>query len=138
MHPLHYPLPTPLCRRLICPCCDIFSQHGQPFPYLLYLGLQVFHLGACFPPPLFHLLDFRLGRLNSAPQLHKILVEGFDGQRKIFRLLCPGFLGTLNSVLEILSTLFVDFQLGLGCLEALADRLGQAVDPLPQWIDLIH
>ena len=42
------------------------------------------------------------------------------------------------SVLEILSTLFVDFQLCLGCLEALADRLGQAVDPLPQWINLIH
>ena len=69
-----------------------------------------------------------LGRLDLAAQLHKILVEGTDGCRKIFRLLCLGFLGTLNSLLEILSTLFVDLQLGLGCLEALADRLGQAVD----------
>ena len=65
-------------------------------------------------------------------------MEGAGGCRKILCLLCPGFLGTLNSVLEILSTLFLDFQLGLGCPEALPDRLGQAVDPLPQSIDLIY
>ena len=138
MHPLCHPFPLPLRRPLPCPCCKIFSQHGKSFPYLLYLRLQVSHLSACFYPPLFYLFDLGLGRLDSAAPLHKILGEGADGCRKILCLLCPGFLGTLNSVLEILSTLFVDLQLGLGCLEALADRLGQAVDPLPQWIDLIH